>query len=316
LTEGPVVLLKLLDLKPYRHSESCGDLAVLGGSILVLAGAEDSARAGLVRMIAGQEKRWSGIIRVGRRMVEADSRQARKYVGYVRKPFVSPPDVTPRAHLMLTAAGYGLGRKEAEGAVEELIRWCSLASVAGRPLDTVTEDQRYATGFAAALLHGPQLMVVEGPVPESISSRLDDISDSGRAVVLAVPGIEHIPPGTDRIALCSDRGIAHVVRQSDLADACRKSAEIRVSFYPSLDRRIIEGLPGARGLVAIEGGYRFRHTNTASAVSNLANMARANARSLVGLEIRPPSIRTLVEHFSEEDEPGEAQLLCLDDRET
>jgi ABC-type Na+ transport system ATPase subunit NatA len=315
LTDGPVVLLKLLDLKPFRDSEGCGDLSVLGGSILALIGDDDSVRKDLTGMIAGHGKPWSGVIRVGRRMIAADQRQAKRFIGYVRNPFESPPDVTPRAHLMLTAAGYGLGRKEAESAVEELIRWCSLASVAGRPLSSITEDQRYATGFAAALLHGPQLMVVEGPVPDFISRRLSDISESGRAVVLSLPGVEHVPPGTERIALCDRSAIAHVVRHSDLSEACRKSAEVRVCFYPSLDRRIIEGLPGARNLVAIEGGYRFRHTNAASAVSNLANMARANARSLVGLEIRPPSVGTLIEYFSEEEEPEEEQLLCLDDTE-
>jgi ABC-type Na+ transport system ATPase subunit NatA len=316
LTEGPVVLLKLLDLKPFRDSEGSGDLSVLGGTIFAILGDDGSARIDLTRMIAGHEKPWSGVIRVGRKMVAADQRQSRRYIGYVRNPFESPPDVTPRAHLMLTAAGHGLGRKEAESAVEELIRWCSLASVAGRPLSGITPDQRYATGFAAALIHGPQLMVVEGPVPEFISGRLSDISESGRAVVLSLPGVEHVPPGTERIALCHGKGIARVVNHSDLADACRKSAEIRVSFYPSLDRRIIEGLPGARSLVAVEGGYRFRHSNAASAVANLANMARANARSLVGLDIRPPSMTTLIEYFDEEDEPDEEQLLCLDDQDS
>ncbi len=315
MTDGPVVLLKLLDLKPFRDSGGCEDLAVLGGSILALIGGEDSSRKSLTRMIAGYEKPWSGVILVGRRMIAADQRQARRYIGYVQNPFESPPDVTPRAHLMLTAAGFGLGRNESENAVEELIRWCSLSSVARRPLSNITPDQCYATGFASALIHGPQLMVVEGPVPEFISSRLSDISESGRAVVLSVPGVEHIPPGTDRIALCDSSGIASVVRHSNLSEACRRSAELRVSFYPSLDRRIIETLPGAKGLVAIEGGFRFRHANTVSAVSNLANMARANARSIVGLEISPPSLRTLIEFFAEDDEPGEAQVLCLDDPE-
>jgi ABC-type multidrug transport system ATPase subunit len=315
LTEGPVVLLKLLDLKPFRDSRGCEDLAVLGNSILALVGTDDSARRSLTRMIAGLEKPWSGVIRVGRRMIAADQRPARRYIGYVQNPFISPPGVTPRAHLALTAAGGGLGRKEAANAVEELIRWCSLSFCSKKPVEELTEEQKFSTGFAAALIHGPQLMVIEGPMPESISGRLADICESGRAVVLSVPGIEHIPHGVDRIALCDSSGIAAVVRQSDLAEACRRCTEIYVSFFPALDRRIVETLHGMRELVAVEGGFRFKPSNTATAISNLANLARANARSLVGLKVRPPSMSSLIEYFTKDEESGEAGLLCLDDPE-
>ena len=58
-------------------------------------------------------------------------------------------------------------------------------------------------------------------------------------------------------------------------------------------------------LQGTETGYRLRHRTPLSAVTWLLTLARANARTVSGLEIRPPSVSDLIDMT----EPGRMRTL-------
>jgi ABC-type Na+ transport system ATPase subunit NatA len=299
MAQPPAFLLQARGILPLRESTAEADLTVLGGSTVVLLGDGHAFVDRLAAMLAGLEKPWCGRITAGRAEVPVIERRARKIIGFVPAQLDTPAGMTPRGHLSLVAAAGGLGRKAASDAILESLKWCGIAESADVAFERLPRESRYAVGFAGALLHNPSVLIAQGTVPDMLYRQLDELKAVGKAIVLCAGGVRWVPPSADRVALCSPVDLVRILPAGDLARLCSSSAEIRVSFFPSLPRQVIEDIPGISSLVASEEGYILRHSSPSAAVTALAALARANARVLGSLEVRPPSAETLIELSSE-----------------
>jgi len=304
------------EVRPLDATRSPVDLAVLAGSTLVLLGDSDTVAPVLASMIAGRRRPVSGRILVGEQLAEVGTREARDLVGMVDRECPLPPDVTVRAQLSLAAAAAGHRRSESAEIVRQTAAWCSLDEALDRRVGDLDEVDRYMVGFAAVCMSGPRLLVLQGPFPVEVHRLLSELCDGGCAVVVAVPGVEHAPRSADRIALCTATGVERVIRFQELVEACSDLTRITVRFLPSLPRPVMESLPGSRDIVAVEGGYSFHHGALSAAVTSLVNLARANSRTIVGLEMRPPSPSEIVFHLCALPDDGATDLFCPDDLDT
>ncbi len=221
--------------------------------------------------------------------------------------------MTVSGHLSLAAAAAGYSRKNTGEILSQLYNWCSLENHMDEDVNELSPDNRYLTAFAAACLPVPDVLVLQGPFPDRLHPLLEDLCQGGCAVIASLPEIQYIPQATERIAVCDINDVSQIVRLQELSDACSILMRLRVRFFPVLPRAVMESLPGAKNFLAIQGGYEFHHPQLSAAVTNLINLARANSRQIAGLEVRPPSNSELVEYFTIDNEPGEADLFCSKD---
>jgi ABC-type multidrug transport system ATPase subunit len=310
------VLLRTEDLRPLSTTRSPIELAVLASSILILLGGEDTVAPRLAQMMAGRMRPASGRILVGESLVEVSTREARDLIRMVDREFTCPPGMTVRAQLSLAAAAAGSRRAESAEIVGHLASWCSLENLLDERVGDLAPVDRYLVGFAAACLPVPRVLVLQGPFPVEVHRLLSELCDGGCTIVAAVPGVEHVPRSAERIALCSEDGVFMVLRFQELTEACSNLLRLTIRFLPALSRGVMESLPGARDIVAVEGGYSFHHDNLSTAVTNLVNLARANSRTIVGLEMRPPSVAEIASHLCAAQDDREADLFCFEDLDT
>lgn len=309
MPEAPPVLLQAQDLRVCRESEHEADLAVLGGSAVVLAGDSRPFLEKLAAALGGIEKPWCGRITAGRAGLSVFDRRARAAVGFLPSGAGCPKGMTPICYLRLLAAAMGLGIRQAREAVTEVLRWCSLTEVQKVPREELTADQHIQVGFAAAVLQNPSLFVAQIPLPVALYRQLDDLKAIGKALVLTADGLGSIPPCADRIVLCTGTDIARTISRADLARLCFAAVDIHVSFCPALPRAAIEEMPGLTSLVSTEDGYRFTHSSPAAAVASTMALARANSRALTAFEMRSPSVSELLGRELREQPGGKEQDL-------
>ena len=291
---GPGILLRATDLLPLSSSVSDSSIAVMGGSVLALLCDDAAFPSRLAGMLAGAEKPWGGRITAGRRGIPVTDRAARKLIGFVKPPPAGPGDMTPSGVLTLAASAARVMPARTSRAVREMIDWCGLGSSAGTRLDGLDPGSAFATAFASALMHNPSVLIVEPLVPEAFFPHLEAIKNAGKAIVLTGRGLDGIPPCTDRVALCTPTDIARTIVRTELVEMTAGACEIRVSFCPAIPRRLIEEMPGMEILRGTDSGFSLRHRTPLSAVSWLLSLARANSRTIVDLEIRPPCVADLI----------------------
>ncbi len=289
------------------------ELAVLAGSMIVLLGDEKTIAPDLALILAGRKPPASGRIHLGDDNQDIKSHNARGRVEYVSCGFSCPEGMTVSEYLSLAAAAAGYGRKDTGEILSQLYRWCSLESYMDEEVNELSPDNRYLAAFAAACLPIPDVFVLQGPFPDRLHPLLEDLCQGGCAVIASLPEIQYIPQTTERIAVCDSDDVRQIVRLQELSDACSILMRLRVRFFPVLPRAVMESLPGAKDILAIQGGYEFHHPGLSAAVTNLVNLARANSRQIAGLEVKPPSNSELVGYFTADDEPGEADLFCAEE---
>ena len=307
------VLLSTDELRVRRVSKEPLDLAVLSGSMLAILGDGTTVAPDLALVLSGRRPPATGRVLLGESGMEPGSGETRGMVEYVPGAPVFPAGVTVFRHLYIAAAAAGHRRKDTGDILQQLMVWCSLEKHSESPVAELPPDIRYRTAFAAACLPVPRVLVLQGPFPVDLHPLLEDICQGGASVIACIPGLEHMPQRTDRIALCDGTDVRRIVRFGELSEACSSMMRLRVSFFPALPRAVMESLPGARDVVAVSGGYEFLHRGLSAAVTNLVNLARANSRQISGLEVRPPSNDELVDHFTAVEDTGEADLFCRED---
>lgn len=305
----PKVLLKFLGVSAGEDGSVSTDLAVLGGTMAVLLGDEDSVAGRLARYAAGLESPRKGKVLAGKGMWPASSREGRSATGYITDHLDAPPGMTARGCVNLAVTAVIKDRNRAAGETGEIISWLNLETVANIPLEELKMPEIQRTAMAVCMATSPELLVVDCPVHDSLHPRLKTFSKAGKAVLIRASSLGEIPFGVERIALCNENAIVRVVRHSELLSRAMGGAEITVSFYPSLPRTQIETISGIKNLIHRNGKYSFTHGETTYAVTQLMNLARANSRAVIELHIKrmPPS--ALIKLFEgEKEKQGSANL--------
>ncbi len=93
----------------------------------------------------------------------AGSRAARKKLGYVAECASAPEHLTPRQLLEYHAALYGVGAVESGRRAGELLDKVGLGSRSGEPLGSFSKGMRQRAAIAAALIHRPEMLILDEP---------------------------------------------------------------------------------------------------------------------------------------------------------
>ncbi len=310
------VLLSTSELVIRKDSRKPLDLALLSGSMLAALGDETTVAPELGRILAGRSGPVSGRILPGDVSTIKEKADPGMTVGYVPGETRWPKRISVRAHLELAAAAAGYPVRKTTEAVNGMLEWCSLEDSGERSVTGLPREKQYLVSFATTCISVPKVLVLQGPCPTEVHELLEDLCEYGSAVVVCVPGIEHIPRGTDRVAVCDGSDVRKILRFEELAEASSALTRLRVGFLPALPREVMESLTGIRNIIAVEKGYEFLYASLSPTVTNLVNLARANSRSIVSLEVRPPTNAELLEYLTGKEDTGEANLFCEEDLDT
>lgn len=304
------VLLRTGGLRVSSDSEEPLELAVLESSMLVLLGDSSTIAPDLALIMAGHRKPTEGSVCIEIPEYQANEKEERDRIVFISYDYRPPGAMKVSEHLSLAAAAAGYKGRDIPQVLSKLFSWCGIDNILDKEERSLSTELVYTCSFAAACLSAPEILVFQGPVPGRIHPLLEDLRQSGAAIIAAIPKVDQIPYAADRIALCDSSDVRATVRFQEMAEACSRLMKLKVGFIPTLPRAVMESLPGARNVVSIDGGYEFQHSVISSAVNNLVNLARANSRQIAELEVRPPSSNELLEYFTEDEEDGKADLFC------
>ncbi|GBD23456.1 Daunorubicin/doxorubicin resistance ATP-binding protein DrrA [bacterium HR29] len=135
-------------------------LEVPRGSIFGLLGPNGSGKSTFLSLVAEMRPPPEGSLRV---LGEPPRRALRRRVGVVFQENSLDPLMTPREVLGLFARLYGLRKEEARDRAERLLAAVGLAERADDRIDTLSGGMRRRLEAARALLHEPDLLVLDEP---------------------------------------------------------------------------------------------------------------------------------------------------------
>jgi ABC-2 type transport system ATP-binding protein len=133
------------------------------GEVLGFLGPNGAGKSTTMRMITGFIPPSSGDARVCGISISDDPTAAKTKIGYLPESAPLYNDMTVIGFLKFCAAIRGLTGTAKNDAVERAIDTCFLGSVARQSIDTLSKGYRHRTCLAQALLHDPEVLILDEP---------------------------------------------------------------------------------------------------------------------------------------------------------
>jgi ABC-2 type transport system ATP-binding protein len=181
------------------------------GEVLGFLGPNGAGKSTTMRMITGFMPPTSGKVSIGGHDVAESPLEAKRLIGYLPENAASYPDMTVHGFLNFTAELRGLeggARKKAVGRVVDL---CFLDSVLNQSIDTLSKGYKHRTCLAQALIHDPQVLVMDEPTdgldPNQKHEVRNLIREIGKekAIIFSTHILEEVDAACTR-AIIIDRG--------------------------------------------------------------------------------------------------------------
>jgi ABC-2 type transport system ATP-binding protein len=230
--------------------------AVERGEVLGFLGPNGAGKSTTMRMITGFMPPSAGRITVGGYDVAESPLEAKRLIGYLPENAAAYSDMTVQGFLSFAAELRGLTGEALRKAVRRVVDLCFLESVMRQSIDTLSKGYRHRTCLAQALIHDPQVLVLDEPTdgldPNQKHEVRNLIRELGKtkAIVFSTHILEEVDAACSR-AIIIDRGRivangtpAELRGMSDLAGAVTLQVEgASLEDLSSLGR--VESLNGA-----------------------------------------------------------------------
>lgn len=132
---------------------------VPAGSFCALLGENGTGKSTLMKLLLGLIKPTSGEIKIWGKDIRQESLEIRYLVGYVAQSLQFDPTFTPKQTLQFTA-GFWHHSVDAQKIEKRLIE-VGLEAVINQPIAEFAGGQMRRLGIAQALVHNPQLLLVD-----------------------------------------------------------------------------------------------------------------------------------------------------------
>jgi ABC-2 type transport system ATP-binding protein len=219
------------------------DLQLPKGEVLGLLGVNGAGKSTTLRMIAGVLAPSAGVVRVDGEDLQEHPELARRRIGYL--PEIAPlhTELTVAEFLAFCARLHGLAGA-ADTAVARAIERCGLGDVQRRLIGALSKGFRQRVGLAQAILHEPDLIVLDEP-----ASGLDPVQalrlrelvrglGADHAVVLSTHVLPDVLACCDRVAILHEGQLRHEGRlgaeKSDASRRVRIEKRVAASDWESL----------------------------------------------------------------------------------
>ncbi len=137
---------------------------VTKGEILGLLGPNGAGKSTLTKMISGMMNPTSGTIKVGGYNIQDEPMKVKELLGVVPQDIVLYDYMNARENLAFFGKLYGLSGSKLRNRIEELLKFTQLDEKAvKRHISTYSGGMKRRVNIAAALLHEPQIILLDEP---------------------------------------------------------------------------------------------------------------------------------------------------------
>jgi ABC-2 type transport system ATP-binding protein len=181
------------------------------GEVLGFLGPNGAGKSTTMRMITGFMPASSGTVSVGGHDVEESPLEAKRLIGYLPENAAAYPDMTVHGFLGFAAEMRGLHGEARKKALARVVERCFLESVLHQSIDTLSKGYRHRTCLAQALIHDPEVLIMDEPTdgldPNQKHEVRNLIRELGKtkAIVFSTHILEEVDAACSR-AIIIDRG--------------------------------------------------------------------------------------------------------------
>ncbi len=181
------------------------------GEILGFLGPNGAGKSTTMRMITGFIPPTEGRVMVGGHDVNEDPIPAKRLMGYLPESAPCYSDMTVHGFLAFAAEMRGLHGTAREEAIQKVVGLCFLDTVLHQSVDTLSKGYRHRTCLAQAIIHDPEVLVLDEPTDGLDPNQKHEIRQllkrfgRNKAIIFSTHILEEVDAVCSR-AIIIDRG--------------------------------------------------------------------------------------------------------------
>ncbi|MFK7909323.1 MAG: ATP-binding cassette domain-containing protein [Akkermansiaceae bacterium] len=284
--------------KRYGRHSAVNDISfqVGSGKIVGFLGPNGAGKTTTLRMLTGYLPPTSGSAEVAGYDIFRQSLKARRNIGYMPENVPLYLDMRVREYLRYRAQLKGLSGKQARQNIWEAMELCSLLDVRRKMIKTLSKGYRQRVGLADALIHQPDLLVLDEPTngldPNQIRSIRKLITRLGEkhTILLSTHILSEVEMTCDHVIIVDEGKIKATGSPSELIGQMRAAGKITIELHadPETAAGAISRLDHVKKVIEEDSGDEWTRfsilvdsgTDTREKLANLANQYGWPVRTL------------------------------------
>ena len=290
--------------KAFREVVAVGGISfeVHRGEVFSLLGPNGAGKSTAISVISGLLQPDSGDASVMGHSVTKESMAARRCLGVVPQEVALYNDMSARENLVFWGRMYGLSGKDLERRVDEMLKAVGLVDRQKGRVATYSGGMKRRVNIAAALLHTPQVVIMDEPTvgidPQSRRHILDyvkELNRQGMSVLYTTHYMEEAEELSNRIAIMDKGKIIACGTRDELVRLVGEQTRVDLAVTGEPDKaaeawRAVAGVSRA----TVEQGRVLVLAGDSNAVVPLLFERAAQLGFRIGsVEIQEPNLETV-----------------------
>lgn len=271
------------------------------GEILGFLGPNGAGKSTTLKMLTGYLRPSQGMVRVGGYDVSKHPQQAQKHIGYLPEHNPLYLEMYVHEYLRLMGSIRGLRRKQCLTRVQAVVASCGITEMQHKKLRTLSKGYRQRVGLAQALMHNPEVLILDEPTTGLDPNQLREIRalikevSRDKAVILSTHIMQEVEALCDQVLIISQ---GKMVMHDTLAQlAAPSSGQLVVAFKEPLQAAMLEKIPGVQR-VRVLSAHQYLLDTSQDLREALFRFAQENALTLLGLEQPKSSLEEIFQQLT------------------
>jgi ABC-2 type transport system ATP-binding protein len=236
--------------------------------VIGFLGPNGAGKTTTLRMLTGYLPPTSGTANVAGHDIYRESIEARRKIGYMPENVPLYGDMRVREYLRFRANLKGLNHRDAKRRVEEVVDTCGLESVKKKMIGVLSKGYRQRVGLADALVHSPDLLILDEPTNGLDPNQIRQIRELIRqlaekhTVLLSTHILSEVEATCSRVIIIDGGKIKAQDTPRKLVERMRAAGKVQLEVqgdYQAVSGAIsrLEGVKRVTGEDQGEGWTRF-----------------------------------------------------------
>jgi ABC-2 type transport system ATP-binding protein len=274
-------------------------LSVAKGTVLGLLGPNGAGKSTTMRMITGYLPPTEGTVTIGGIDMLDSPNDAKRKIGYLPESAPLYTDMTVEGFLSFAAELRGLSGSAKAAAIEQSIKTCFLEKVRHQSIDTLSKGYRHRTCLAQAIIHDPEILVLDEPTDGLDPNQKDVVRNliremgKTKAIIFSTHILEEVEACCDRAIIIDQGRIVADGTPDELRRQASRAGRVHVTASGSAAAGLKSDLSSLRHAASVEGsvsdgvfkGIVIPRPNTASGALSAEISALCQSKGVQLLEL-------------------------------
>jgi ABC-2 type transport system ATP-binding protein len=243
-TTTPQIELRRLH-RVFDRTHAVNDISfeVYAGEVFGYIGPNGAGKTTSMRILATLDQPSAGDAFVDGFSVVDDPDRVRRRLGFMPDYFGTYQNVNVREYLDFFARAYGLAGRERVAAIDEVMEFTQLDTLAEKPIDGLSKGMKQRLCLGRTMIHNPSVLVLDEPAagldPRArieLREMIAKIAEAGKAVLISSHILTELAEICDKVGIIEQGRLLAVGSVSEISQRTKVDSTVRVGVLEGGER--------------------------------------------------------------------------------